>query len=313
MPATYKRITAREWNSTNTRKAIEAVLQNKLSIKNAAKEFRKKKSRLDYLVKRAREDVIDKVALDPDFRKSAIFTNTYIIHPKIRNRNFYGAKRPEGLKQKRRQTGSFGRKERTVTQVGIISAIDNALPPIWLLPRVSYPKTGILSFDPNIFKDIDFMSFFVSDREAHLVPSISAAESTYADMTGQHYQSLCSNDTISPQEGNFPVAKTSTSAIPAQLSMENTVIRLVSPKDIHPYPNEQTRKEAGKNSDKEEPEEENIDLASPTVGDWVALKYNGDLFPGQIKFINGSNELIQCLKKQEKYYKWPVRNDIMEY
>ncbi|KAF2903959.1 hypothetical protein ILUMI_02221 [Ignelater luminosus] len=40
---------------------------------------------------------------------------------------------------------------------------------------------------------------------------------------------------------------------------------------------------AGKSSDKEEPEEGNVDLASLNVGDWVAVEYNGDPFPGRIK------------------------------
>ncbi|KAF2905691.1 hypothetical protein ILUMI_00475 [Ignelater luminosus] len=73
MPITYKRTTVREWDSTNTHKAIEAVLQNKLSIRNAAQEFGEKKSCLVYLVKTAREDGIDKVELlVPNFKKSAV-------------------------------------------------------------------------------------------------------------------------------------------------------------------------------------------------------------------------------------------------
>ncbi|KAF2898298.1 hypothetical protein ILUMI_07869 [Ignelater luminosus] len=105
----------------------------------------------------------------------------------------------------------------------------------------------------------------------------------------------CSSDTQgTPQEGNFMVAETSTSGIPAQLSMENTTISLVSPENVRPYPKRQARKEesnqgcpkersrsssseeednfsfhnenseidwVGKSSDKEESEEENIDLA----------------------------------------------------
>ncbi|KAF2881697.1 hypothetical protein ILUMI_24479 [Ignelater luminosus] len=56
-------------------------------------------------------------------------------------------------------------------------------------------------------------------------------------------------------------------------------------------------------SDKEEPEEENIDLVSLDVGDWVAVEYNGNFFAGQIKSINGLDLLIQCPEKREKYYK----------
>ncbi|KAF2899081.1 hypothetical protein ILUMI_07092 [Ignelater luminosus] len=48
MQATYKRSTAREWDATNTPKAIEAVLQNKLAMRNAAEEFEEKKSRLAF-------------------------------------------------------------------------------------------------------------------------------------------------------------------------------------------------------------------------------------------------------------------------
>ncbi|KAF2883997.1 hypothetical protein ILUMI_22171 [Ignelater luminosus] len=40
---------------------------------------------------------------------------------------------------------------------------------------------------------------------------------------------------------------------------------------------------AGKSSGEEEPDEGNIDLASLNVGDWVAVEYNEDLFPRQIK------------------------------
>ncbi|KAF2879096.1 hypothetical protein ILUMI_27073 [Ignelater luminosus] len=59
----------------------------------------------------------------------------------------------------------------------------------------------------------------------------------------------------------------------------------------------------GKSSNKEEPEEGNLDLASLNVGDWVTVEYNADHFPRQIKSINGSDLLIQCLEKRENCYK----------
>ncbi|KAF2887614.1 hypothetical protein ILUMI_18559 [Ignelater luminosus] len=42
--------------------------------------------------------------------------------------------------------------------------------------KSGFCATGISPFDPDIFKDIDFMSSFVSDRETHPVASTSAAD-----------------------------------------------------------------------------------------------------------------------------------------
>ncbi|KAF2884547.1 hypothetical protein ILUMI_21624 [Ignelater luminosus] len=69
MPVTCKTTTTQEWDSTNTSKAIEAVTTQ--SLRNAAKEFEQKKFRLAYLMKKVREDSIDKVALATNYKQSA--------------------------------------------------------------------------------------------------------------------------------------------------------------------------------------------------------------------------------------------------
>ncbi|KAF2886377.1 hypothetical protein ILUMI_19796 [Ignelater luminosus] len=44
--------------------------------------------------------------------------------------------------------------------------------------KSGFCATGISPFDPDIFKDIDFMSSFISDRETHPVTSTSAGVAT---------------------------------------------------------------------------------------------------------------------------------------
>ncbi|KAF2879097.1 hypothetical protein ILUMI_27074 [Ignelater luminosus] len=90
--------------------------------------------------------------------------------------------------------------------------------------KSGFRAIGISPFDSDIFKDIDFMSSFVSDRETHPVASTSAAV-----RTTNHSAQVTP---VSPQKGNFPMDETSTAAIPAQLSLENTMLCLVSPEDI---------------------------------------------------------------------------------
>ncbi|KAF2888533.1 hypothetical protein ILUMI_17641 [Ignelater luminosus] len=46
--------------------------------------------------------------------------------------------------------------------------------------KSGFYSTEISPFDPDIFKDIDFMSFFVSDSEIRPVASTSTADTTYA-------------------------------------------------------------------------------------------------------------------------------------
>ncbi|KAF2893537.1 hypothetical protein ILUMI_12648 [Ignelater luminosus] len=100
-------------------------------------------------------------------------------------------------------------------------------------------------FDPDMFEDYDFMYSFVSNRKIHPVAFTSAAESTYAGVATVSTTNHSAQATpVSPQKDNFSVTETSIAAIPAQLSMENTIIGLVLPKDIRPY----SKKQAGKKS-----------------------------------------------------------------
>ncbi|KAF2900093.1 hypothetical protein ILUMI_06091 [Ignelater luminosus] len=218
-----QRTIAREGDSTNTRKAIEIVLQNKLSIKTAAKEFGEKRTRLAYLlVKRIREDGIDKVALTSDFKKSAAFL-AEMEHSLMECSSIFlrqteaglGAlqfnpdsdSNSEGFKQKRRQTGGPGSFERGENVI--------QFPPL-VIPFRS------LGFFQSL--DVDFMFSFASARETHPVASTSAAEFTYVGVVTVSTTDHSAQATrVGPQKGNFPVAETSTVAILAQFSMENTI------------------------------------------------------------------------------------------
>ncbi|KAF2879103.1 hypothetical protein ILUMI_27067 [Ignelater luminosus] len=89
--------------------------------------------------------------------------------------------------------------------------------------------SGISSFYPDIFNNIDFMFCFVSDRETLPVASTNATKSIYTGVTTVSTTIHSAQATrVSPQKGNFPVAETSASAIPAQLRMKNTMTGLAT-------------------------------------------------------------------------------------
>ncbi|KAF2891547.1 hypothetical protein ILUMI_14626 [Ignelater luminosus] len=119
-------------------------------------------------------------------------------------------------------------------------------------------------FDPDMFEDYDFMCSFVSDREIHPVAFTSVSTTNHSAQATP----------VSPQKDNFPVAETSIAAIPAQLSMVNTIIGLVSPKDIREKEKEILASIvnskidwARKSSAKEEPEKGNRNLECLNVLD----------------------------------------------
>ncbi|KAF2883413.1 hypothetical protein ILUMI_22762 [Ignelater luminosus] len=115
---------------------------------------------------------------------------------------------------------------------------------------------------------MDFRFSFVSDRETYPVASISAAESIYASVAtvSTTYHSAQATR-VSLQEGNFPMAETSTAAIPAQLTKSS------SSKEQDNFSVQSENSEidwTGKSTDNEEPEEGNKDFAFLNFGDWVA-------------------------------------------
>ncbi|KAF2890442.1 hypothetical protein ILUMI_15730 [Ignelater luminosus] len=131
--------------------------------------------------------------------------------------------------------GGIHRPAALVQQTNVVLAWDRAASSQDI--QLSIRLAGISSFYPDIFNNIDFMSCFVSDRETLPVASTNATESIYAAGVTTVSTTIHSAQAtrVSPQKGNFPVAETSASAIPAQLRMKNTMTGLVLSEDIRPY------------------------------------------------------------------------------
>ncbi|KAF2883996.1 hypothetical protein ILUMI_22170 [Ignelater luminosus] len=219
MPDTYKRITTREWDSTNTPKAIEAMLQNKLPITHAAKKIVEKKSSLAYLVKKAGEDGIDKAFPCPlalvhkggwmtsanflqvltFFQKNTRCSKDYSVSLIVDNHESHHS--VEALDFAKENGIAVLAWDRAAFTQNIKSGVR---------------ATEISPFDTDASENIDFISSFVSDRDTHSVASTSADESTFLGVATVNTTNYSAQTTqVSPQESNFPVSETSTAAFPA--------------------------------------------------------------------------------------------------
>ncbi|XP_046386415.1 uncharacterized protein LOC124156124 [Ischnura elegans] len=51
-------------------------------------------------------------------------------------------------------------------------------------------------------------------------------------------------------------------------------------------------------------------------GDYVAVKYNGDLFPGRIIELPRHDQpgpSVECMEKHNKFWRWPEKKDVLQY
>lgn len=52
---------------------------------------------------------------------------------------------------------------------------------------------------------------------------------------------------------------------------------------------------------------------SASVGDWVEVDYDGELFPGEIKSVDNKEYLVSVMVRAGKYWKWPLQVDEVFY
>lgn len=48
-------------------------------------------------------------------------------------------------------------------------------------------------------------------------------------------------------------------------------------------------------------------------GSWIAVMYQGDLYPGLVVKKSSESVTVKCMEKTQKFFRWPLKEDLMEY